>query len=400
MALQTGANLVIAYKEEATYGTLPTNDSSAKQLPRVKFGLAMQRSTLRSKAIRRDAQRSAARGGPRSVAGPFDDELRLGVYSDFIAAALRRAWTTVPSLSALTTVTASASAPHFVRAAGSWITDGLRVGMTIRMSGWTTTGTGNNSKNFTILALTATNITVAETVAAKAAGDSVVVSIPGKVTYAPLTGHTNKSFAFEQWAPDSGVGESRRFTGVRVGGISLDFPPGEAVAMSIDLMGQNRTKATTQYFSAATAASAAQMQTSLSGALWVNGTAMDLLTAMNIKQSNGLTTQNVAFSNITPDVFQGSIDVGGSLGILWRDGTYDDLFDNDTAVPIVMQVRDSTAAASDVMNIVLPSVKLSGGSVPDAEGAIAQSFEYVASVGDGSSGFEATTIWIQDTQAV
>lgn len=397
MPLQTGTSLILAYKKEASFGVLPTNDASAKVLRRTKFGISLKKDAIRSGEIRRDAQRSAPRHAMRKVDGPIEAELSLGTYADFIGSGLRRNFAAVASLAALTNITASATAPQFVRGTGSWITDGLRVGMTVRMTGWTTTGVANNAKNFTILALTATNMTVAETVAAKAAGDSVVVSIPGKTTFIPLTGHTNDSYAFEQWAPDAA--QSRRFLGNRVGGLDFNLPPNDKASLTVNFMGQDRATQAAQYFTAATAAGTAQMQTGLSGSLWVNGVQVGVLTSFQLTTSNNLDVQGVVGSNLTPDVFQGPIDVSGSFSVLWQDSTFDGYFDAETPVPVIVQLRDSTAAATDFMNLVLPVTKLSGGDVPDGEKALVQSFQFIGSVGDGSNGFEATTLFVQDSLA-
>ena len=395
--LQTGTGLVIAYKKESTFGTLPTNDSSAKQLRRVKFDLSLKKDMIRSNEIRTDRQRPAGRHAMRKVDGSIGGELSLGTYADFIGSALRRDFATVSALSALTNITAAATAPHFTRASGSFITDGLRVGMIFRMSGWTTTGANNNSRTYTIVALTATQITVAETVAAKASGDSVVITPAGKVSYVPLTGHTDDSYAFENWA--STVAQSLRFLGQKVSSVAIDMPPNEKVMVDFGFMGQDRAKSTTQYFTSATAAGTSQMQTGLSGAIYINGTASAVLTGFKLQIDGGHEVQGVVGSNLTPDVFAGSVDVSGSFSVLWSSGTFDDLFDAETEVPIVIVLRDSTSAATEAMSITIPYAKLSGGSQPDAEKAIVQSFDFVARVGDGTSGYQATTLQIQDTLA-
>lgn len=397
MGLQTGTGLIIAYKKEVTFGVLPANDATAKQLRRTRFGLSMTKDAIKSTEIRRDRQRPAARHAMRRTGGDIEGELSLGTYADFIGSGLLRAFAAVPSLSALTNVTASATAPQFVRAAGSWITDGLRVGMTIRQAGWTTTATANNGKNFTIIALTATNMTVAETVAAKASGDSVVVSIPGKSTYVPLTGHTNDSYAFEQWAPDAT--QSRRFLGQRVGGLKFSAPANDKAMLTTTFMGQDRATAGTQYFTSATAAGTSQMQTGLIGTVYVNGVALGTLTSFELTTSNGLDVVPVVGSPLTPDVFPGSVDVTGSFSVLWQDATVDGYFDLETEVPVMLQLRDSVSTACDFINLVMPANKISGGDAPDAEKAIVQSFSFSARVGDGSNGFEATTLFVQDSLA-
>lgn len=397
MGLQTGIGQIIALKKEATFGVLPTNDASAKHLRRTRFGLGLTKDAIKSAELRRDYQRPAARHAMRRVAGDIEGELSLGTYADLIGSGLRRTFAAVTSLAALTNVTATVAAPHFVRAAGSWITDGLRVGMTVRMTGWATTGVANNAKNFTIIALTATQMTVAEAVAAKAAGDSVVVSIPGKCSYIPLTGHTNDSYSVEQWAPD--VPQSRRFLGARVGGLKFSAPANDKAMFTASLVGQDRAQSATQYFTSATAAGTSQMQSSLLGVIYINGLSVGVLTAWEVSTTNSLDTVPVVGSAITPEVFQGGIDVSGTFSVLWNDTVMDGYFDNETEVPILLQLRDSTAAASDFINIVLPANKISGGDTPDAEKAMVQSFSFTARVGDGSNGYEATTLFIQDSLA-
>lgn len=397
MGLQTGTGLIIAYKKETTFGVLPTNDATAKQLRRTRFGLGLTKDAIKSSEIRRDFQRPAARHAMRRAGGDVEGELTLGTYAAFIGSGLRRDFATVPALSALTNVTATVGAPQFVRATGSWITDGLRVGMTVRMTGWATTGAANNNKNFTIIALTATQMTVAEAVAAKAAGDSVVVSIPGKATYIPLTGHTNDSYAFEQWAPDAA--QSRRFLGQRVGGLKFASPANDKASFTATFLGQDRAQAGTQYFTSASAAGTGQMQTGLLGAIYINGLAVGVLTSWDIATTNALETVAVAGSPLTPEVFQGPIDVSGSFSVLWQDATMDGYFDNETETPVLLQLRDSTAAAAEFINLVLPACKITGGDTPDAEKALVQSFSFTARVGDGSSGYEATTLFVQDSLA-
>lgn len=397
MAYQAGTGMIISYKKEVTLGVLPANDASAKQLRRTRFGLALTKDAIRSAEIRRDMQRPAARHAMRRTGGDIEGELSLGTYAAFIGSGLRRDFAAVTSLSALTNVTATVAAPQFVRASGSWITDGLRVGMTVRQTGWTTTGTANNAKNFTIVALTATQMTVAEAVAAKASGDSVVVSIPGKCTYIPLTGHTNDSYSFEQYAPD--VPQSRRFLGNRVAGLKFSVPANDKAMFTATFLGQERVQFGTHYFTSATAAGTAQMQTGLLGLLYINGASAVTLTSFELSTTSAPDAPPVVGAAIAPEIFQGPIDVSGSFSVLWNDTTLDGYFDNETEVPILLQLRDGTAATSDFMNIVLPGCKINGGDLPDAEKAMVQNFTFTARVGDGTNGYEATTLFVQDSLA-
>jgi hypothetical protein len=398
MAIQTGVALQVAFKKESAFGVLPTNDSAARFLRRVTTGLALSKSAFQSEEVRPDYQVGDMRHGLRAVGGDLVGELSLATYADFIAAACRRNFAAVSSLSALTNVTASAAAPHFVRGSGSWITDGLRVGMVIRMTGWTTTAVGNNSKNFTIVALTATNMTVAETVVAKAAGDSVVVSIPGKVTYVPASGHTNDSFSVEHWAPDAA--QSHRFTGCKVNSLQMALPPNDKAQVTIGFMGRDRAKAGAQYFSSASAVTTSPMLSGLQGALFVNGAQAALVTNASISLNGNLATTGVVGDNRTPDVFAGRVDVSGQISVLFQDGVFDGYFDDETEVSLVLRLSADTLAAGDFMTITLPRIKLAGGQYQDSQQAMTQQFDFTALKGASTAGgFQDTTIMFQDSLA-
>jgi hypothetical protein len=397
MAIQTGVGLKVAYKKQVAAGTLPTNDSTAKYLRRLSSSLSLSKSAIRSEELRSDYQRADVRHGMRSVGGDLSGEFSVGSYADFIASALRKNFATVPNLSALTNVTATVAAPQFVRATGSWITDGLRVGMVIRMTGWTTTGVDNNNKNFTIVALTATGITVAETVVAKTAGDSVVVTNPGKVTYAPGSAHTADAYAIEHWAPEAA--QSHRFLDCKVNSVGIALPANEKAQITVGFMGLDRQAAGTQYFSSASAASTSPMLTGLSGALFVQGAAVALIENAQLNIGGNMATAGVVGSNKSPDVFPGPIDVGGQMTVLFQDGVFDGYFDNETPISLVLRLNADTLAAGDFVTFTLPRIKLSGGSYQDNPQAMRQQFEFTAIKGDGTAGFEATTMQVQDSLA-
>jgi hypothetical protein len=396
MAIQTGVALQVAYKREAAFGVLPTNDAQARQLRRLSTGLALSKSAFRSEEVRPDYQTGDMRHGLRAVGGDLNGELSLGTYAEFIGAAVRRDFATVPSLAALTNVTANAAGPHFVRAAGSWITDGLRVGMVIRMAGWTAPATANNARNFTIVALTATGITVAESVTAKAAGDSVVVSIPGRVTFVPSAGHINPSFAIEHWAPDAA--QSHRFLGCKVNSLQIQLPPGDKASIAIGLMGRDRAKAGTQYFTAASQVTSTPMLAGLQGALFVNGVAQALVTNATLQLNGNMATVGVVGDNRTPDVFVGRVDVTGQISVLFNDGVFDGYFDDETEVSLVLRLNADTAQAGDFMTITLPRIKLAGGQYQDSQQQMTQQFDFTAlRAASTAGGFQDTTVMFQDS---
>lgn len=397
MAFQSGPGVVWAIRKQAARGTLGVNDAQACILPRSTIDLALSKGKIESKLMRTDRQRAAPRHGRRQVAGNWSTEGCPGIYSEYIGAVLRRDFAAVNSITGLSNVTASASAPHFVRAAGSWITDGLRVGMRVRFAGWTTTGTANNAKNYTIVALTATGMTVAETVAAKASGDSLTITVPGKVTYVPTTGHTKNYYTFERWA--AAAGQSYRFRDVFLNSLDITCPPEDNVTLQFGAMGIDRLKAGAQLLTSAVALTHSRSLVGLSGALLIQGTAQLALESFSLKITNGAESKAVAFSNVSPDVFDDTVMVSGSLSVLEQDGVLDDYFDLEQPCTIIGSLYADSTGSGDFVSFALPNVVISGGKTADNKTTQVQSYDFDAGRGDGSNGWETTTLQIQDSAA-
>jgi len=398
MAIQSAFGLQLAYRRETgSIGTLAPNDATAKVVPYVGHTLTLSKNTIASQEIRGDFQRATMRHGNRTLGGELQLQLQTGTYNELMASALRREFTAVPTLSALTNVIAAALSVGgtFTRAAGSWITDGLCVGLCIRMTGWTTTAAGNNARNYTIIALTATVMTVAETVVAKAAGDSVVVAIPGRVTFMPATGHTQTSYSIEEWKPD--VPRSHRHVGMRVNTMAIALSPNDRATLNFGMIGRDTQVAAGRYFTSAVTPAAAVMQVGHQGLLVVGGQALGTVTALSINVTNNMEAGVVVGANIAPDIFHGAMEVTGSFSIYEADATLYDVFDLESEINLIARVVDDTSANSGFLQICLPRIKLAGGSFSTANQSRVQSFDFTAMLSSGASGNQATTMLLQDS---
>ena len=209
MATASGINKVVSYKKETSFGTLPSPTTGGQTLRRVSSTFNLTKETYQSEEIRTDYQLVDFRHGVRSVEGSISGELSAGTYADFLASALARNWTAAtPSALGSTTIASVGGTYTITRTTGSWLTDAVRVGNVIRLTGF---ATANNGANLLVIALTATVATVValnnvqltpETVAS---GGAFVAT--GKTTYAPTTGHTDDSYTFEEWYSDIGQSE-------------------------------------------------------------------------------------------------------------------------------------------------------------------------------------------------
>ena len=152
--------------------------------------------------------------------------------------------------------------------------------MCVRFSGFTDAGVPNNARNYTIVALTALLMTVAEAVVTRTGDTTVGLTVPGRVTFMPLTGHTQTSYSVEEWKPD--VPRSHRYVGQRVNTMAVSMAPNARATLSFGMLGRDAQVAVGRYFAAATVPAAAAMQVGHQGTLVVGGVAIGTVTALQI----------------------------------------------------------------------------------------------------------------------
>lgn len=389
MTIQTQVLTKVIRKKEAVFGTLP-GPTGAREFRKVSDSIALKKNKIQSAAIQTNAQRPMARHGGRTVDGSIGVELALGLIDPELAAVVRRDWTAVTPLTGLT-VTAAAVAPNFTRSAGSWIADGLALGMLVKFTGFTAGAASNNGKLYTIISLTATEMNVAETVVAAASSAGVGLTVPGKITYIPETGHTNDSFMIEKWY--SAVAESYRFTGQRVASIGIGLAADDKVSADIAYMGQDRQKTGVAYYTNPAAPGGGDMLVTPSGLAVINGKATKVCTNFSLDINGNASVGKVVGSNVTPDVFIDMIDVTGQISVYYENGEMDDYFDQETAITLINRLDDGIGGA---MVFAMPYVKVFGGG-ESGDKEIIRQYDFTAAPNAAGTGAGKSTILLQDT---
>ncbi|MBY0432392.1 MAG: hypothetical protein K2Q10_14445, partial [Rhodospirillales bacterium] len=184
----------------------------AQIIRRTGSSLNLAKEAYQPEEVRGDYQIQDVRHGSRKVQGDIEGELSLATYDSFIEATCRGTWTAGAGFTAdaASGVTASAGARTFTRAGGSWLTDGFKAGDVVRWSGLSA---GNDGRNLRVVGLTATVMTVAETVEAVAVADTdCSCAVAGRKV---LTGTETRSFTIEQVLREAGF--SQLFSGCRIG---------------------------------------------------------------------------------------------------------------------------------------------------------------------------------------
>jgi hypothetical protein len=400
MPISKGTAKVVAYKKEATWGQL-AGATGGKQLRRVTADFNLEKETYESSEIRTDRQTADFRHGVRSAAGNLSGELSPKTYSDFMAAVVARDFSAVTALSGLSvTIAASDDLYTVTRSAGSFIADGIKVGNVVRLTG-AGLNTNNSNKNLLVVSMTATVLTVkvlnGTPMVAEGPIASVGVSVPGKQTYVPKTGHTDDSFTVEQWFGD--IAQSEVYTGMKVGSMAVSLPATGLTTVEFSFMGKDLTqKGTTQYFTSPTAQGTEGIFAAVNGAMVVDGQVVGLVTSADFTIERALENATAIGSNSIAEVFTGRIIATGNLSVYFQDANFRNYFDDETPVSIVMALTTNNTATSDFVSFVLPKVKLNGHTVDDGELGLTASVPFQALLNDvTNTGLIDSTVMIQDS---
>lgn len=403
MSIATGVNKKVAYKKETSWG-VAAGASGGKYIRRVTSNFNLSKETYQSDEIRTDYQMADYRHGTRSVEGSINGELSPGSYADFFAAALAKDFVAGATTGAVMVIAATTGPNTLTRSAGSFLTDGFKIGEVVRASGFTTVN--NNNRNLLITGLTATVMTVLPldggNLTAEAEGDTVTVSVVGKKTFAPLTGHTDDSFTFEEFYDD--INQSEVTTGNKVNSIAVSLPASGLATVDLAFMGKDlEITGTSQYFTSPTEANTNGIFAAVNGYLLVGGSPVALVTGLNFTINRNLSMEAVLGSDTVPDIFEGRILVDGEFTAFFQDRAFSDLFANEVETSLVVVLTTSNAFDANFVSVVIPRIKVNSDTKNDGEQGIVSSHSFQALLNTaGGTGLatEKTTMLIQDSTVV
>jgi hypothetical protein len=403
MAIATGVAKSVRIKAESAWGTA-AGTSGGQVLRRTSSDLALVKDTYQSAEVRSDYQVVDYRHGVRRVEGSISGQLSPGTYSTPMAAVVRRAFGAVSAITGLGITITGSSAPYTIaRASGSWLTDGIKVGMVGRFTAGSLAA-ANLNKNILVTAVTASNITGVPLGGLSLTAEGPVASCTftptGKVTYIPSSGHTDTSYSIEHWHAD--IAQSELYVGCKIDSMDLNLPPTGMATVGFGVLGKDVTTAASVYYTSPTAETSTGLVAAVNGALYLGGSAVARLTGLTINLKGNMSGEAVVGSNTFADITEGNVEVSGQMTVLFQDATERDYFINETEVSLVAVLTTSGAAAADFVSFVLPRIKVGGASNDDGIKGLTRTMPFVAlrntSGGTGISS-EDTTFWIQDSQA-
>lgn len=403
MAKAKGVSKRLSYKKESTFGTL-AGATGGTQLRRVTGDFNLKRDSYESSELRFDQMTADMRLGSRSADGSINGELSPGSYSDFIGSVLAKDFVAgATATGASITIAASGSNFALTRAAGSFLTDGFKVGTVVRLTG-AGLNTANVANNLLVVSVTALVLTVlaisSVTLVAEGPIATVTVTTVGKQTYVPKTAHTDDSYSVEQWFSD--IAQSEVFTGMKVGGAAISLPATGLVTSNFTFKGKDLAQTgTTAYFTNPTAASTKGIFAAVNGALLVNGSQGACITSMDFNIERAMEPTTCIGTNSADAIFAGRIKITGNFSAYFEDGSIRDYFKDETKVTLVVALTTTEDKNSDVMTFVIPFAKLSSHETKDAELGIIQSAAFTALLNDDTTtGLIDSVMLVQDSTLV
>lgn len=403
MGTASGVFKQVTYKPETTYGVMPAA-GAAQAMRRVTSSLDMTKDTYQSGEIRPDFQMADFRHGLRKVAGTINGELSAKTYVDFLAAVLKKDFAAGVSVTgASLTIGGAAGAWTILRAAGSWLTDGVKVGDVVRLTAGAF-NPANLDKNIQVTALNATVLTGivlnASALVAQGPVTAATLAVIGKKAFTPQSGHTDKSFSIEHWHPD--VPSSEVFTGLKVSKMTFTLPATGMATVAVEFVGKDVVPGVAQYFVNPTPVTVTGTMAAVNGVVKVGNASGGTITSASIEITAAQSSEPGIGSNTADQASTGRVIVTGQVTAKFDSPSLRDAFYNETETSAYLAFTSDNSAASDFMAFSLSRLKLNGAAKDDGEKILIQTIPFQALVdinGGAGKATEMTTLSIQDSAA-
>lgn len=397
MPLQNAVNVTLSYGPETTFGVAAATNTG-KRLRRVSSSLVTSKESFASNEVRPDQEVSDIRHGMRRASGGFEGELSLQTYDDLIEALLRGTWAVGISITQATAAMATATLTAatgpttgtFTASAGSFLTAGLKVGDVFRVTG----STGNTNKNFRIVGMTATVLTVFPAPTNATAAATWAIAVTGSKL---LVGTQRRSFTIEQSMDE--IDLSEQFTGCRIGQGSFQMPPNGMATVAFEVLGKDGqllTGVNAPYFVSPTDAPNTAIMAGVSGALRLAGAERAIVTGVDFQVALSLSSQPVVGAKTAPEVFYGRTVITGNVSAYLEDESLINVFLNETEVDLIVVMESGGTTPADFLSFKFPRIKFSGVSKTiGPDGGVIASFPFQALKPLAASGVDTASLVIQ-----
>lgn len=403
MPIAQGIRKQTIIKAQAALGT-PASGSGGQILRRESSIFELTRDTFEANEIVTHQQHTGIAYGQVKVNGRLSGLLSCSTYALLFANLLRADFAATSAITGLSLTIAGAGPWTVTRSAGDFLTGGIKAGDVVRITAGTYTGTARDI-NLLVISLTAAVLTITTLNGASLTTQGPVASstltVVGKKSKPPLTGHTNTFYTVEEWYAD--LARSELFTDCRVAKADIGLPSTGNATVAFDFLGLKRTLGGSQVLTTPTAETTTSILTAVNGLIYVNGSSVGVCTGVSLSIDGSMAHGDpIIGTNFAQDINRGKIRVSGSFSGLFDSTTIQAFYDGETPVSLVLVVTDDETADADFVAFTMGRIKITGDAPDDGEKQIVRTYPFVAelnSAGGASLAWDQTIITIQDSQA-
>lgn len=395
MVFQSGQGIQVNYKVEPSFGTQATGGAGGKRF-RLNSGpgLGIGMAEISPNEIRADYRTSMLRYGSKSVDGSYVGDLSLGTFDDWIEAVMRGTWQAASSITAATFTTLTPGANSFTAAAGSFITQGFRVGQIVRRTG-SAIG-GNNARNLRVTGVTATVLTVAETLTTGAADGTGSLDIQKRVIQGPAGALVRRSYTIEEYNQE--IDQSELYLYNRINSMRLSGGPDGMALIEFGVLGgdmQALSTAASPYYTGVTPSTSTGM-TLADAVLRYAGSDVAYLTGLDFTLDNGEAGQPTIGGRVTPDIFEGNATLRGTITGMRQDLLNVSRYLGETELELHALLVENEAEPKDYVSVFIPRFKLGRiGKNLGGRGAFIETVPFTVGNKDATSGYDDTMLMIE-----
>lgn len=394
MPEQTGQNVLVAYKEESTFNTPPSPVTGGRRLRlNPTPGLSLAAPTILPGELRADLLTPIARLGSRSVGGNYLCDMSVSSFDEIFEAVMRSTFVAEVLITEAEMTSITTTVSTIIAAGGSWITEGVKVGDIVRLTGHSTAA--NNDINLLVLSVTASTITViGSPLTVDAAPDATfTLTILKKLTNGATP--IRRSFHIEEYNID--IDQSELFGGCRWDGFTITGSPDGMATIDLPVVGASVDPLETidsPFFEDPVLDTTIGLvfvdaQISLGGVFLVTGTAFTLELAL------GMAGLPVIGSTVTPDVFDGRAVMSGSISVVRSDLSRLTAFDAETEFELHILLEEPLGTPKGALSIFIPKLKFTAADAPlGSDGAMIETIPFQIGVEPGSATKDATMMTI------
>lgn len=354
--------------EEAQWGVTPATPV-LQEMRYTSEGINYDIENVTSEEIRADRMISDTVQVGQSTSGNLDFELSFGTYDGYLESSVYSAFVPIDSGNTSETITAGASASNLEIAldtGGNTITFGsaytldIAVDQWLKLTGFTTPA---NDGVYRVTAVAGNVITVAEALTNTETMEDTAVVSGARLRNSddPSAGIVEKSFTLQKFFSDASPQIYQNFTGMIVGGMSLNFENGSILTGSFDFTGRAGEISNAQIAGATTLPpTTTDVMNSVSNIQNIEFDNVDTtatLMTMTAETTNNLRAQNAIGSLPAVGIGAGRLEITGSISLYFENLTEYNKYLQNTSFKVSFRVQDE---AGNAYVITFPKVKYEG----------------------------------------